>query len=51
MKGNLTMRRWDSAKHKRWAIPAEGFRNHVTTDGSLLAYHASEVRVAAAGSR
>ena len=26
----------ESEKHKSWGIPAEGFKNHVATDGSLL---------------
>ena len=30
------MRNWESEKHKSWSIPAEGFKGHVATDGSLL---------------
>ena len=30
------MRKWESEKHKSWCIPAEGFKGHVATDGSLL---------------
>ena len=30
------MRKWESEKHKSWRMPAEGFKGHVTTDGSLL---------------
>ena len=30
------LRRCESDKHKSWDMPVEGFRNHVTTDGSLL---------------
>ena len=26
----------ESDKHKSWRLPAEGFRDHVATDGSLL---------------
>ena len=29
-------RKWESAKHKSWGFPAEGFRDHVTIGGSLL---------------
>ena len=29
------MTNWDSEKHKSWAMPAEGFKGHVATDGSL----------------
>ena len=35
-KTHLTLRRWESEKHKSWVIPVEGFRNYVATDGSLL---------------
>ena len=31
------MKRWESDKHKSCCLPAEGFRDHVATDGSLLA--------------
>ena len=27
---------WKSEKHKSWGMPAEGFKGHVATDGSLL---------------
>ena len=30
------MRKWESEKHKSWGLPAEGFKGHVATDGSLL---------------
>ena len=30
------MRKWESEKHKSWGMPAEGFKGHVATDGSLL---------------
>ena len=30
------MRKWESEKHKSWSMPAEGFKGHVATDGSLL---------------
>ena len=30
------MEKWESEKHKSWGIPAEGFKGHVATDGSLL---------------
>ena len=30
------MRKWVSEKHHKWGIPAEGFKDHVATDGSLL---------------
>ena len=35
-KRNLTVRRWESEKHKSWVIPVEGFWKHGVTDGSLL---------------
>ena len=35
-KSHLTVRDWESEKHKRWDISVEGFGNHVATDGSLL---------------
>ena len=30
------MRKWESEEHKSWGLPAEGFKGHVVTDGSLL---------------
>ena len=30
----MTVRRWESEKHKSWGIPVEGFRSHVATDGA-----------------
>ena len=41
MKANGTeaisvLKKWDSEKHKSWGLPAEGFKGHVATDGSLL---------------
>ena len=27
-----------SEKHKSWGLPAEGFKGHVATDGSLLGH-------------
>ena len=30
------MRKCESEKHKSWGMPAEGFKGHVATDGSLL---------------
>ena len=33
---HLTVRKWESEKHRRWSMPVERCRNHVTTDGSLL---------------
>ena len=30
------MRKRESEKHKSWGMPAEGFKGHVATDGSLL---------------
>ena len=29
-------RKWESEQHKSWCMPAEGFKGHVATDGSLL---------------
>ena len=34
--GLFSMKRWESEKHKSWFVPAEGFKDHVATDGSLL---------------
>ena len=34
-KNHLSVRRWESEKHKGWSMPIEAFRNDVTTDGSL----------------
>ena len=34
--GHFSMRKWESEKHKSWSMPAEGFKGHVATDGSLL---------------
>ena len=33
---HFSMRKWESEKHKSWSMPAEGFKGHVATDGSLL---------------
>ena len=36
-RGQFSMRKWESEKHKSWSTPAEGFsRGHIATDGSLL---------------
>ena len=35
-RGHFNVRKWESEKHKSWGIPAEGFKGHVATDGSLL---------------
>ena len=29
------MKKWESEKHKSWGMPAEEFKGHVATDGSL----------------
>ena len=34
--GYFSMKKWESEKHKNWGLPAEGFKDHVATDGSLL---------------
>ena len=34
--GHLSVRMWESEKHRSWSMPFEGFRNHVATDGSWL---------------
>ena len=34
-KGHFSMKKWESEKHKSWSMPAEGFKGHVATDGSL----------------
>ena len=33
-KGHFSMTEWESEKHKNWGLPAEGFKDHVATDGS-----------------
>ena len=35
-RGHFSMKKWESEKHKGWGLPAEGFKGHVVTDGSLL---------------
>ena len=30
------MKKRESEKHKGWGMPAEGFKGHVATDGSML---------------
>ena len=32
----FSMKKWEWEKHKNWGVPAEGFKGHVATDGSLL---------------
>ena len=33
---HFSMRKWESEKHESGSMPAEGFKGHVVTDGSLL---------------
>ena len=35
-RGHSSLKMWQSEKHKSWCMPAEGFKSHVATDGSLL---------------
>ena len=35
-RGHFSLTKWESEKHKSWCMPAEGFKGHVATDGSLL---------------
>ena len=35
-RGHFSMKKRESGKHKGWSMPAEGFKGHVATDGSLL---------------
>ena len=35
-RGHFSMRKWESEKHKSRGMPAEGFKGHLATDGSLL---------------
>ena len=35
-RGHFSMRKWESEKHKSWCTPADGFKGHVATGGSLL---------------
>ena len=30
------MNKWECEKHRSWSVPAEDFKGHVATDGSLL---------------
>ena len=30
------MKKWESEKRKSWSMPAEEFKGHVATDGTLL---------------
>ena len=34
-KGHFSMQKWEPEKDKSWGMPAEGFKGHVATDGSL----------------
>ena len=34
--GSFQYKKVESEKHKSWGMPAEGFKGHVATDGSLL---------------
>ena len=35
-RGRFSMMKWESEQHKSWSMPAEEFKGHVATDGSLL---------------
>ena len=35
-KCHLMEKKWECHKHKSWEIPSKCFRDHVTTDGSLM---------------
>ena len=35
-RGHFSVRKWESEKHNSWGFPAEGFKGHVATGGSLL---------------
>ena len=35
-RGHFSLKKWESEKRKSWSMPAEGFKGHVATDGSLL---------------
>ena len=35
-RGHFSMKKWESEMHKSWGMPAEAFKGHVATDGSLL---------------
>ena len=36
IRSHFSVKKWESDKHKSWGFPAEGFRDHVVADGSLL---------------
>ena len=36
VESHFIVQKWEPEKHKSWSIPAEGFRDHVTTGGPLL---------------
>ena len=35
-RGHSSMKRWESEKHKKWGMPAEGFKGQVAIEGSPL---------------
>ena len=35
-RSHFSMKKWESEKHKSWIMPAEEFKGHVATDGTLL---------------
>ena len=35
-RGHFSMKKWESEKHRSWRMPAERFKGHVATGGSLL---------------
>ena len=35
-RGHFSLKKWESEKHNSWSMPAEGFKGHGATDGSLL---------------
>ena len=35
-RGHFSLKMWESEKTKSWCMPAEEFKGHVATDGSLL---------------
>ena len=35
-RGQFSVKKWESERHKSWGMTVEGFKDHVATDGSLL---------------
>ena len=47
--GSFQYEKWESEKHENWGMPAEGFKGHVVTDGSLWVQRESGEHAAGTG--